>query len=90
MPLGAGCEAVPGQPPGAGDELLLAGRGVDVHATRYHSGRGRVKRGGWPGALNGAVSSAGDRDGAVVAGSITLGGHEGMVVGLEPDVVVPY
>ena len=35
------------------------------------------------------VSSAGDRDGAVVTGDIRLGGHEGVVVALAPDVVVP-
>jgi hypothetical protein len=33
--------------------------------------------------------SAGDRDGAVVTGDIALGGHEGVVVALALDVVVP-
>ena len=35
------------------------------------------------------VSSAGNRDGEVVKGDITLGGHEGVVMTLAPDVVVP-
>ena len=35
------------------------------------------------------VSSAGDRDGAVVTGDITLCGNEGVVMALAPDVVVP-
>ena len=35
------------------------------------------------------VSSTGDRDGAVVAGPLTLSGDEGVVMALAPDVVVP-
>ena len=35
------------------------------------------------------VSSARDRDGAVVTGAVTLCGHEGVVIALAPDVVVP-
>ena len=35
------------------------------------------------------VSSAGDRDGAVVTGDITLGGNEGVVMALAPVVVAP-
>jgi Glycosidases len=35
------------------------------------------------------LSSARDRDGAVVAGAVRLCGHEGMVMALAPDVVVP-
>jgi len=35
------------------------------------------------------VSSAGDRDGAVVTGDLTLSGHEGVVVALAPEMATP-
>jgi glycosidase len=35
------------------------------------------------------VASAGDHDGAVVTGDVTLRGSEGVVMALAPDVVVP-
>jgi len=35
------------------------------------------------------VSSTGDLDGAVVAGTVTLRANEGVVISLAPDVVVP-
>jgi len=35
------------------------------------------------------VSSAGDREGALVTGDITLRGNEGVVMALAPDVPVP-
>jgi alpha-glucosidase len=35
------------------------------------------------------VSSTGDRDGAVVAGPLTLSGNEGVVMALAPGVVMP-
>jgi hypothetical protein len=48
VPVGSGREPLPGQPPDERYELLLAGRGLQVHATRYHPGRGRVKTRGCP------------------------------------------
>jgi alpha-glucosidase len=35
------------------------------------------------------VSSAGDRDGEVVPGQLSLRGHEGVVIALAPDAIVP-
>ena len=56
--------------------LNLGGEATEIRLTDQQP-RGQI-----------LVSSAGDRDGAVVTGTVTLRGHEGLVMALAPDVVL--